>query len=274
MEPTEFLRKGIAVIPVLFASKKPLVTWRRYQHTLPTESQVRLWFHPGRKVNAAVICGWEGLTVLDFDTHPDYVAWLAWAVAEGGEARRAAVETYRVRTSRGMHLYLFIDETPRTGHFQWGDIKGAGGYVLIPPSVHPSGTIYQCVDPTASILRVQSLGQVIPDPPDPPAPNPPPVTRVYAASSLWPKTIVDEIKDRMSILDLLPGAKPSGGQRWYMVRCPLHDDKEPSMRVDLEKGLCYCFTGCTPKPLDVIALYGRLHGLDNKQAVKELAKQL
>jgi len=276
MEPTDFHQMGIAVIPVLPKSKKPAVgNWRQYQKRLPPDNLVQAWFRPGRETNAAVICGWRGLTVLDFDDATAYVAWQSWAVSEGGIARQVALETYRVKSSRGMHLYLFVDNTPRCEKSQYCDIKGKGGYVLIPPSVHPSGARYVAVEPFAPILKVSDLAEVIPDPPEPPVPPINPPTRVYQTSNLWPMTVIEQIKTSYSILDFFPTARPTGGNgRWYMTHCPFHDDRNESMRLDTQHNLAFCFAGCTPKPLDVIALYARLNNLTNREAVKVLAARV
>jgi hypothetical protein len=271
MDATGFLKSGIAVIPVLPGTKKPFVRWRRYEKQLPTERDLVRWFAPGRAMNAAVICGWQGLTVLDFDDMQRYVVWLAWAVATGGTARAAAQDTYRVRTSRGIHVYLLVDDCPRCGHFQWGDIKGRGGYVLIPPSVHPSGAVYTAVDDVAPMLRVTVLAEVIPDAPAPPLLPPLPLTAVTPMSSLWPATRAEEVKAAVPILSFFPDARPTGGGgRWLMAHCPWHDDKHESLWIDTEKGICKCYAGCTLKPLDVIGVHARLQGISDRQALREL----
>lgn len=271
MQPLDFIRNGVAVIPCTYKMKTPrLAHWQQYQHKLPTEREYNLWAQ--HKTNWGGVCGWRGLTVLDFDNRADYVLWLAWAIIEGNESRTVALHTYKVKTSRGIHVYLYVDDKPRSGHFKWGDIKGEGGYVLIPPSVHPSGHIYEVIDPTAPILRVATLDQVIPDAPQSMVPIPE-TPHVYPASSLWPQSIVDEIKERIPVLSLLPDAKPTGNH-YFVCRCPFHTDHTPSMWVDTEHGICNCYKGCLGKPTDVIGLYARLHNINNRQAIKELAAKL
>ncbi len=275
MDPQDFQVLGVAVIPVIFASKKPSVRWQQYQRRLPSQGQIARWFRPGRCTNAAVVCGWQGLTVLDFDTFANYVAWKTWAVAVGGIAERVAVETYRVKTSRGIHVYIFVNDTPRCGHFQFGDIKGQGGYVLIPPSIHPSGSSYTAINPGASILRIGSLREIVPDAPEPPAPRIAPPVYVFAASALWPATAIEQIKQQTLILTYFPDAKPTGSNgRWYMARCPFHDDQAPSMWIDTQRGICGCYAGCTDKPFDVLDLHRRLHGGTIRDTVRSLAKLL
>jgi hypothetical protein len=171
-----------------------------------------------------------------------------------------------------MHLYLFSEQTVKCGKFQFGDIKGKGGYVLIPPSIHPSGAAYTAIDESAPILRIRGLADVIPDPPAPEIERIElqPVTAVYPTSDLWPVTVVEEIKDRTSILSYFPEAQKTGTHH-YMACCPFHDDKSPSFWIDAEKGICGCYTGCTDRPLDVIDLHARLHGISNREAIRELA---
>jgi len=174
-----------------------------------------------------------------------------------------------------MHVYLFVDEIPRCGHFQWGDIKGRGGYTLIPPSVHPSGAVYAAVDDNAPILRVESLTEVIPDAPELPPPPPLPLTAVAPMSSLWPMTRAEEVRAAMPITSFFPDARVTGGNgRWLMARCPWHDDRHESLWIDAERGICKCYAGCTPKPLDVIGVHARLQGVSYRQALRELYNRL
>jgi putative DNA primase/helicase len=58
------------------------------------------------------------------------------------------------------------------------------------------------------------------------------------------------------------------GARWF-ARCPFHADNDPSLSLDLEKGLYKCF-GCDAGG-DVIDFYMRRRGLEFKEALTELA---
>ena len=85
-----------------------------------------------------------------------------------------------------------------------------------------------------------------------------------------PSWDIQEIKSRVSILDLLPNAVPSSRDgRWYVVLCPFHDDQNPSFWIDTERGICECRT-CNIKTMDVINLYARLNNLTNDEAIKSL----
>ena len=58
-------------------------------------------------------------------------------------------ETLQVRTPRGFHFYLLCPDGPEircsAGKLGTGiDVRGEGGYVLLPGSSHPSGGRYEC----------------------------------------------------------------------------------------------------------------------------------
>src|SRR5579885_3612348 len=201
MTSFDFHEMGIAVIPVYFRTKIPMVAWRQYQDKLPSKTLLHTWFRPGRHVNAAAICGHRGLTIIDFDTQAAYQSWLDWANGQTGVARELARQTYRVHTSRGVHLYLFVTDRPRTAHFDGGDVKGVGGYVLIPPSVHPSGIAYVAEKDDAPIQTVSSLAEILPNLPTVIVSRPP-HKKLYADpwASIYPKTTIERIKESISIL--------------------------------------------------------------------------
>lgn len=273
MEPLDLFRQGIAVIPIRYMDKRPLLDWLPFQTTLPTQCQWQAW--QGRPSNWAAVCGWQGLTVLDFDNMDAYGVWFSWARLTGGAACQAAGDTYKVLTSRGVHVYLFVDETPRCYKFGLIDVKGVGGYVLIPPSIHPSGRPYRALDSNAPILRVGTLAEVIPfAPPHTESATSPRLVPAdpwqSAATTFGPCNWVHEIRSKVSILSLFPDALPNGGNRWWVTCCPFHDDRNPSFWIDTQLSLCGCHAGCTPKPLDVINLYARLKSISNTDAIAAL----
>lgn len=62
--------------------------------------------------------------------------------------------------------------------------------------------------------------------------------------------------------------RASGGE--YKCRCLFHDDKDPSMYMNDEKGLFHCFS-CGAKG-DVITIIEHMEGIDFRSAVERLAK--
>jgi hypothetical protein len=57
-------------------------------------------------------------------------------------------QTAHVKTSRGWHFYFSSPETVKIpcSSRDGLDVRGDGGYVVAPPSVHKSGHIYTCYD--------------------------------------------------------------------------------------------------------------------------------
>lgn len=89
-------------------------------------------------------------------------------------------------------------------------------------------------------------------------------------------SIVDEIKARLSVLDLVQTLVPVErltvrGNRAVGL-CPLHREKTPSFNVYLDQNTWHCF-GCH-RGGDVIALYAQYRGISNGETIKELANYL
>jgi DNA primase catalytic core len=88
---------------------------------------------------------------------------------------------------------------------------------------------------------------------------------------MLPLTKIGKIKKRFSILEFIEsqGIPLKKNGTGYVCHCPFHQDSTPSLRITPEKGLWNCF-GCN-KGGDVITFYQYLKGIDNKQAIQELA---
>jgi hypothetical protein len=121
--------------------KVPALPWREYQTRLPTAEEIDEWF--GAPMNLAVITGAiSGVVVIDAD-EPEALRWLV---------RRLPYTPWQTQTSRGFHLwYRSPDvrvanrarlETPE-GRRLAIDVRGDGGFVIAPGSVHASGATYR-----------------------------------------------------------------------------------------------------------------------------------
>ena len=283
---------GIAVIPLGYRAKRPdgqalkqagykangAPEWQRLKAELPGEDVLRLWF-AGPQRNIGIITGWQGLVVIDFDDRAGYDAWLRWAQHAGELAQTVAEVTHRVFSARGVHVYVGVDEEVQPFTVGAIDIKAAGGYVLAPPSIHPSGARYSAWSNWAPVVHVECLADVFPFEQPHDKQPPPAATGPTAGADPWAWTehapagvSVHEVKRQVDILALLPGAhKTSSDGRWWMVRCPLHDDQHESMWIDAVGQRCGCMAGCTAKSMDVIDLYKRLRAVDTSAALRELA---
>ncbi|MEM7007832.1 MAG: DNA primase [Thermodesulfobacteriota bacterium] len=86
------------------------------------------------------------------------------------------------------------------------------------------------------------------------------------------EALVNEIKGRLSIIDLVESytsVKKTG--KGYVGLCPFHDDTNPSMHIDDEKGLFHCFS-CGAGG-DIFGFYMRYNNLSFPEALTELAKK-
>ena len=150
LEAAKWINRGIGVIPIRPRDKRPaLGAWKKYQGQLPTYTELLSWFQHPR--NLAVITGWQFLTVLDFDNLDVFFTW----------ANEKYLQTYQVMTSRGMHVYVYLANQPQFKKLPGIDIKSTGGYVLAPPSVHPSGSEYR-VFADYPIMQVERIEDVLP----------------------------------------------------------------------------------------------------------------
>lgn len=279
---------GIAVIPLRIKSKLPaLKAWEEYQKRLPTDTELAAWF-PGQQGNIGLVVGWRNLVVIDFDNIGEYLRWRVWATRMGGMTSRIMQMTYQVRTARGMHVYLRTSEREINRKLPGIDIKAQGGYVLIPPSIHPTGVPYTVYTAGAPMM-IEALSEVLP------AAllisNAPSNTEYQAVQPIAPddgdiwdkimrgpdpsRDLIEQVRTRYRVESFFPAAEFSSADHRYMLTCcPFHDDKSPSFWVDTKLQICGCYSGCTTKPLDSINLYARLHGLTNRDAILYLGLHL
>jgi len=86
------------------------------------------------------------------------------------------------------------------------------------------------------------------------------------------EALVNEIKGRLSIINLVESytsVKKTG--KGYVGLCPFHDDTNPSMHVDEDKGLFHCFS-CGAGG-DIFGFYMRYNNLSFPETLSELAKK-
>lgn len=130
------LSMGFSVIPIRARDKKPKVPWKAYQERLPTEAELRGWFADG-DLNVGIVTGAiSGVVVLDADNQQA----AEWMVSH----RNSPMKT---RTGKGMHFWfrhpgVHVKNDVKTLGMPL-DVRGDGGFVVAPGSVHPSGAIYE-----------------------------------------------------------------------------------------------------------------------------------
>jgi len=139
-----YLKRGWSIVAVAPRAKRPIVRWEPFQHEPPSEDQLEQWFKRWPDANLAVVTGEvSGLVVLDVDPR------------HGGKESLAALESRHgklpetiesITGGGGRHLFFAHpgrEVRNRVGIMPGIDLRGDGGTIVLPPSVHPSGKRYR-----------------------------------------------------------------------------------------------------------------------------------
>jgi hypothetical protein len=159
-----FARCGFKVFPLLKRSKRPLIKeWP--EKATNDEAIIVQWAETYPENNYALLTG-NGWFVLDFDPRgatgggqdgaADEAGYVPLDIDEELQRVQTKLGSFEpgtlVKTGRGFQLYCSADGFDiRNDHEKRltdrVDIKGSGGYVVGPGSIHPNGQRYEFVDP-------------------------------------------------------------------------------------------------------------------------------
>ena len=129
--------------------------WTPYQEAMATEEEIRDWWRKWPDANIGIVTGSVSrIVVLDLDG-PNCAALLR---------ERAIVlpRTATVQTGKGFHLYFRCGDGSignsagilSDGRGSQVDVRGEGGYVVAPPSVHPNGRTYLWTVPLEELAPI------------------------------------------------------------------------------------------------------------------------
>ena len=127
---------GKSVFPVR-QDKKPFIAWREFQTRCASENEIKDWWKKYPDANIALPTGeLNNLIVIDIDMRH-----------KGSNELFKDLKTPYCITGNGWHYYFQYQEgmTNKAGFRQGYDLRGEGGFVIIPPSVHQSGKKYEWI---------------------------------------------------------------------------------------------------------------------------------
>ncbi len=138
-----YAARGWSVIPMQPQAKRPLVAWRAFQQRRAQPDEIEAWFRRWPDANVGIVTGAvSGLVVIDVDARHGG----AESVAAAERAHGPLPTTVECLTGGGgRHLYCAHPGrwTPNRVAMRPGiDVRGDGGCVVAPPSLHPSGRHY------------------------------------------------------------------------------------------------------------------------------------
>lgn len=132
-----YLKSGFSIIPV-GRNKKPHIPWKEFQTRHPSEGEVSTWFDTYRVASIGIVTGSvSGVVVVD--------------VEKGGVIDDFPKTVMSQTGGGGWHLYYKYDPQRPVNNYgrirDLTDIRGDGGYVIAPPSLHRSGEYYTWLTP-------------------------------------------------------------------------------------------------------------------------------
>ena len=142
-----YAEMGLAVFPLACRDKVPAVV-DGCKAATTERTTIERWWDKNPQYNIGIATGNKssGLVVIDLDVDKNkgidgYDVLRDWQNKHG-----KLPETWQSITGRGGYHYFYKDaivHSNRVGLYEGVDIRGEGGYIVAPSSVHPNGNIYE-----------------------------------------------------------------------------------------------------------------------------------
>lgn len=136
-----YLNSGWSILPVKPEEKRPYMTnWLQYTKTRATQKTVESWFNSLTGAGVGVVTGRiSNIIVLDVESY------CKTPIEE--LLKRYPTHLIARSGSGGYHLYYQYPQgiskvSNRVGIFEGADLRGDGGFIVLPPTRHPSGNLY------------------------------------------------------------------------------------------------------------------------------------
>lgn len=139
----KYAEMGLYVFPLIPGQKDP-ATAHGFKDSSNDKAQIEKWWGGCPDYNIGLATGIEYgcLVVIDLDRNhregeDGYETLKDWQRERGGELP----ETWTSITGQGGYHLVYVDDEPhgsRRGLYEGVDVKGEGGYIVAPPSIHPA----------------------------------------------------------------------------------------------------------------------------------------
>lgn len=140
---TQYAARGWSVIPIEAHGKRPIVAWQEFQRRAATADEIADWYRRSPRANVAIVTGAvSGLVVIDVDPRHGGAESLDQLEASHD---RLPPTVESLTGGGGRHLYFLHPHGTvrnRVAVAPGIDVRGDGGCVVAPPSVHPSERPY------------------------------------------------------------------------------------------------------------------------------------
>ena len=140
----EYIDSGWGILPVKPDEKRPYMTnWLQYTRTKPSKTQVISWFNALSGAGVGLVTGRvSGIVVLDVEN------WCPTPVDE--LLKRYPTNMIARSGGGGVHLFYSYPQnvskiSNRVGIFEGADLRADGGFLVLPPTMHPSGNRYEWI---------------------------------------------------------------------------------------------------------------------------------
>jgi hypothetical protein len=155
----DLAQRGYHVFPVRPRAKMPL-TSNGFKDATGAERTILHWWDRRPDANIGVACGASGIGVLDIDAKHgadprEVIPRLGlegYPIVWTGEAPPVDKHPDSLEGVRGAQVYSAGDVRTCETTIPGVEFRGAGAYVVAPPSVHPSGVAYEGELPLVSEL--------------------------------------------------------------------------------------------------------------------------
>lgn len=140
----EYMSSGWSVLPVKPEEKRPYMTnWLQYTHERATDKMVENWFRSLSGAGVGAVTGKiSNIVVLDVENYcPTSIEDLL---------KKYPTQMVAKTGSGGYHLFYQYPRnvgkiSNRVKIFEGADLRADGGFIVLPPTIHPNGNKYEWI---------------------------------------------------------------------------------------------------------------------------------